>query len=782
MRLHRVMPLLFALPLAMSAIATADAQQPRQLTAEDYARAERFLGTNTMSLVTGTGVRPTWLDDGRFWYRTALPNGSAFFMVDPQRRTRVPVFDQARLATALSAVSGGRVEGDPLPFQTFDLAKDSRAITVSVRNRRWQCDIQRYTCTPADSTPASPRAPPNSSVSPDGRRAAFIREHNLWVRELATGQETQLTTDGIEDYGYATNNAGWTHSDRPVLTWSPDSRKIATFQHDGRGVSMMHLVSTNVGEPRLESWRYPLPGDSVIFRISRVVIDLDRPEGQRVIRLQMPADQHRSTVSDHVACGGGTVCDLQWYPDGSHIAFISSSRDHKQAWMRVANARTGEVRTLFDERSETQIGDAALTENLWRVLPASNELIWWSQRDNWNHLYLYDLSTGRLKNRITTGDGNVEDIVHIDERARIIYFMGQGKEAGRDPYFQHLYRIGFDGRGQTLLTPENANHVVSLSPDARYFVDSYSTPDTPPVTVLRDMSGRLIQTLERADISRLLATGWRPPTPIRMKARDGRTDIYGLMYTPSNLDSTRKYPIINHIYPGPQSGSVGTRSFSPARSDNQALAELGFIVVEIDGMGTPGRSKAFHDAYYGDMGDNTLPDQIAGMRELAQRYPFIDIDKVGIWGHSGGGFATAAAMFRHPDFFDVGISQSGNHDNRNYEDDWGERYQGMLRRNGSSDNYADEANQTHAANLRGKLMLAHGGMDDNVPPYNTTLVVDALIKAGKDFDLVLFPNARHGYGADNNYMMRRRWDYFVRHLLGAEPPQDYQIGRRPITP
>ena len=782
MRLHRVVPLLLVVPLALTAVAAASAQQPRQLTADDYARAERFLGTNTISLVTGTGVRPTWLENGRFWYRTTLPNGSAFMLVDPARRTRVPVFDQARLATALSSVSGGRVEANQLPFQSFELAKDSRSITVSVRNRRWQCDIQRYTCAPADSAPASPRAPPNSSVSPDGQRAAFIREHNLWVRELATGQETQLTTDGIEDYGYATNNAGWVHSDRPVLTWSPDSRKIATFQHDGRGVSMMHLVSTNPGEPRLESWRYPLPGDSVIFRISRVIIDLDRPAGQRVIRLQMPADQHRSTVSDHVSCSGGTVCDLQWYPDGSHIAFISSSRDHKQAWMRVANARTGEVRTLFDERSETQLGDAALTENLWRVLPASNELIWWSQRDNWIHLYLYDLTTGRLKNRITTGDGNVENIEHIDERARTIWFMGQGKEQGRDPYFQHLYKIGFDGRGQTLLTPEDANHVVSLSPDARYFVDSYSTPDTPPVTVLRDANGRLIQTLERADISRLLATGWKPPTPIRMKARDGRTDIHGLMYTPSNLDSTRKYPIINHIYPGPQSGSVGTRSFSPARGDNQAVAELGFIVVEIDGMGTPGRSKEFHDAYYGDMGDNTLPDQVAGMKELAQRYPFIDIEKVGIWGHSGGGFATAAAMFRHPDFFDVGVSQSGNHDNRNYEDDWGERYQGLLVRNGNTDNYADEANQTHAANLRGKLLLAHGAMDDNVPPYNTTLVVDALIKAGKDFDLIMFPHARHGYGADNNYMMRRRWDYFVEHLLGAQPPENYQIGRRQITP
>lgn len=262
-----------------------------------------------------------------------------------------------------------------------------------------------------------------------------------------------------------------------------------------------------------------------------------------------------------------------------------------------------------------------------------------------------------------------------------------------------------------------------------------------------------------------------------MKARDGRTDIYGLMYTPSNLDSAKKYPIINYIYPGPQSGSVGSRSFSPARRDNQALAELGFIVVAIDGMGTPNRSKSFMDAYYGRMGDNTLPDQVAGMKELAKRFRFIDIDKVGIWGHSGGGFATAAAMFKFPDFFDVGIAESGNHDNRNYEDDWGERYQGLMVKQGATDNYTAEANQTYAGNLKGKLLLAHGGMDDNVPPSNTTLLVDALVKANKDFDLLILPNARHGYGDDGNYMMRRRWDYFVRNLLGAEPPKEYQIGQ-----
>lgn len=762
--------LLLAAPLA--------AQQAPRITAADYARAERFLGANTFPLVDGLGVRPTWLADGRFWYR----NGSEFVVVDPARRTRQRLFDNARLAAALAAATGGNVDGDRLPFRSFELAKDSRSVTVGLQNGRWTCDLQRYTCAPAGAALAAAEAPRNASVSPDGRWAVFIRDHNLWARDLVRGGERQLTTDGIADFGYATNNAGWVHSDDPVLTWSPDSRRIATFQHDARGVGDMHLLSTNVGNPRLQSWKYPLPGDSVIFRISRVVVDLEAPGGPSVVRFQMPADMHRSTVSDHVACSGGTVCDLQWYPDGSHVAFVSSSRDHKTAWFRVADTRTGEVRTLFQETMPTQVGDAAFPEDLWRVLPESNELIWWSQRENWTHLYLYDLATGRLKNRITSGEGNVTEIVHVDPKARTIYFMAQGREPGRDPYFQHLYRVSFDGRGLQLLSPEAANHVVSISPDGRHFIDTYSTPDTPPVTVLRDRNGRVLQTLERANIARLLATGWKPPTPIRMKGRDGTTDIYGLMYTPTTLDSTRKYPVVNRIYPGPQVGSVGTRSFSPARSDNQALAELGFVVVEIDGMGTPGRSKAFADAYFGDMSDNTLPDQVAGMRELARRYPFIDLDRAGIWGHSGGGFATAAAMFRYPDFFKVGISESGNHDNRNYEDDWGERYQGLLVRTGDTDNYADEANQLQAANLKGKLLLAHGAMDDNVPVSNTMLVVDALIKAGKDFDLLIFPHARHGFGVDSNYMTRRRWDYFVEHLLGAEPPKEYQIGKRPLGP
>ena len=373
-------------------------------------------------------------------------------------------------------------------------------------------------------------------------------------------------------------------------------------------------------------------------------------------------------------------------------------------------------------------------------------------------------------------------ITRIDEKARQLWFVGNGKEAARDPYFRAFYRIGLDGKGLTLLTPDDGDHSITLSPSGRFFVDSWSRPDLPPTSVVRDAaSGELLATLETGDVSKLTATGWKPPTRITVKGRDGRTDLYGLMYTPTNLDSSKKYPIINYIYPGPQAGSVGARTFNPARGDHQALAELGFVIVQIDGMGTPMRSKSFHDAYYGRMGDNTLPDQVAGMKELANRYKFIDIDKVGMWGHSGGGFATAGAMFRYPDFFKVGIAESGNHDNRLYEDDWGERYHGLLTRGPNGvDNYEAESNQALAKNLKGKLMLAHGTMDDNVPPDNTMLVVDALIKANKDFDLVMLPNQAHGYGSDGFYMMRRRWDYFVKNLLNAEPPKGYQLGPKPV--
>ncbi|MCA0269081.1 MAG: S9 family peptidase [Bacteroidetes bacterium] len=774
--MRRLLAALVLVPLAVPAGAQ---DAGRVFTADDYARAERMLAPATNALVSGAVVAPMWLSDGRLAFRTTSSTGTTFRVADARTGRVADAFDAARLAAALSTTLGRPLDAARLPLQAFDVADNGQTLTATVQGRDLRCALPAYTCqTVADDH--APGGPDEMSVSPDGAKGVFVRNHNLWLRDLRSGAETALTTDGVEDYGYATDNAGWVHSDAPVVTWSPDSKAVATFQHDSRGVKKWHLTTTEVGQPALDSWAYPLPGDSAVFRIARVVVHLPTAtDGPRVTRLAMEPDFHRSTVSDHVNCYTG-LCDLQWTPDSRTVAFLSSSRDHKQVWFRLADAQTGAVRTVLTETSATQIGDASFSENLWRVLPATNEAIWWSQKEGWTHLYLVDLATGQIKNRITSGEGNVTDVMHLDERTRTLIVQAVGKERGRDPYFAHVYKVGLDGRGWTLLTPEDANHNASLSPDGRSLVDTYSTPDTPPTTVLRDAtSGRLVQTLGTADVSRLRSAGWQPPTRITVKARDGQTDLYGLMFTPSTLDRTKTYPVVVYIYPGPQTGSVGPRSFVAARGDHQALAELGFVVVAIDGMGTPYRSKAFADAYYGRMGDNTLPDQIAGVQDLARQYPFLDLNRVGIWGHSGGGFATAAAMFRYPDFFKVGIAESGNHDNRIYEDDWGERYQGLLVRDGQTDNYAPEANQTLAANLRGHLFLIHGMMDDNVPPQNTLLVVDALVKANKDFDLLMLPHARHGYGADGRYVMRRRWDYFVRHLMDSTPPDEYAIGARP---
>tara|TARA_R110002020_G_scaffold154714_2_gene334968 strand:+ start:126295 stop:128463 length:2169 start_codon:yes stop_codon:yes gene_type:complete len=702
------------------------AQEENQpaVTTADYERAVQFLRPATNKLVYHDNVRPAWLEDGKFWYQVDTENGQQYVLVDPKSASRETFPDRATL------------------FAKLNLEDDN---TI----RRFAPEV----------------------ISPDGTQSAFIKDYNLWVRDVKSGEETQLTSDGIKDFGYSTDNAGWKHSDRPILLWSPDSKKIATFQQDQRHVSDMYLVQITVGAPKLQTWKYPIPDDEDIIRIHRVIIDVPN---KKVVRLQIPADPRRGTLCDDIACSG-SFDDNEWNEDATKLAFVSTSRDHKVEKMRIADAETGAVKEIFEEKIDTQYESGQGTVN-WHYLPDSNEIIWYSERDNWGHLYLYDATTGKLKNQITTGDFVVTSLEKVDQKNRVLYFNANGREKDEDPYFSHFYRVDFNGKRLKLLTPESGNHAVSLSPKGNYFVDNYSQPDVAPVSVLRNDSGKLLLKLEQADISQLEATGWKPAQPIKVKSRDGRWDLYGLMFTPTNLDTSKKYPVVNYIYPGPQGGGVGSRSFSAARRDHQALAELGFVVIVIDGTCNPGRSKSFHDVCYGNMADNTLEDQISGIKQLAEKYKYLDLDRVGIWGHSGGGYATAAAMFRYPEFYKVGISESGNHDNRNYEDDWGERYIGLLTKDSSGkSNYEDQANQNFAANLKGKLLLAHGAVDDNVPPYNTYLVVDALIKANKDFDLIIFPHARHGYGSDSDYMMRRRWDYFVENLKGATHPKEFEI-------
>ncbi len=733
------------------------------ITAADYEHAQSFLSATVNPLVYNDDVRPRWLEDDRFWYANITRSGTQYVLIDPTGASRAPLFDHEGMAASLSRVLEMDIESQGLPRL---VRYSDGMLTFDEYGERVVCDAEELTCALAQS---SSETVPYSTKSPDGRHAAFIRDHNLWVRHLATGTEIQLTTDGEEGYGYATNNAGWVRSRRPVLLWSPDSQKIATFQHDGRGVGEMYTVSTRVGHPQLDRWRYPLVGDSLIFRIARVVVHL---EGPHVVRLDMPADPHRSTTTDHVANWQGQFLDVQWSPDSEALAFISSSRDHKNATLRLADAASGSVREVLAEHAPTYYESGIDAEN-WRVLFGSDEVLWFSERDDWGHLYLYDLKSGALKDRVTEGEWAVQQVVRLDDESRYVYFNAGGRD-GPDPYYHSLYRVHLDSGAVALLTPETAHHTASFSPSGRFFVDRFSTPSVPPTAVVRRGDGTYVMELETADIADLEAAGWQPPQSVVVKARDGQTDLYGLLYNPTRLDSTRSYPILNYIYPGPQSGSVGSRSFRAARGDKQAVAELGFVVVEVDAMGTPGRSKSFHDAYYGQMGDNGIPDQITAIQQLAASRPWMDLERVGIWGHSGGGFASTGAILRFPDFYKVAVSGAGNHDNRNYEDDWGEKWHGLLETypDGTT-NYDSQANHLLAANLEGKLLLAHGMLDDNVPASNTLLMVDALIKANKDFDLVIFPNANHGLFPARTYWMRKRWDYFVRHLHGTEPPKEF---------
>ena len=758
---------------------TSVAQQRPTVAAADYTRAMHQLIPWTAPLVDHAVRAAHWIDARHFWYVDTDHGVPTIMLGDASKGTKAPAFDTATLLASMNAAGLKERDATKLAFDSFEPDFAANTAIVSVRGERYACSlVQPFGCRkvagPGERGAGRPsqRGQAEAVVSPDGKRAVFLRAWNLWVRDVATGTERQLTTDGVEDFGYATDNAGWKHSDRAIVIWSPDSKKVATFQQDQRAVASFTTTTTQVGHSRTDTWKYPFVGDKEIINIQRVIIDVDKAQ---VVRLKMPADLHRSSLCDDVVCGDGPQ-DMQWAKDGRTLAFVSTSRDHKVETVRIADATTGAVRDVFTETVPTWFDSGYNDEGInWRYLSERGEILWWSQRDGWGHYYLYDASTGKLVRQVTQGQWNVDHPVFIDERSGKMLIAAVGRERGMDPYYRGIYAINLKGGTPRLLTPEKQDHVAVPSDDGRFFVDIYSTPQEPQTAVLRRSDGTVVEELAKADLTRLKAAGWQAPESIAVRCSDGKTLCHGLLFKPAGLDPRRKYPVIDYIYPGPFTGTIPSRQFSPSYGDAGALAQLGFAVVEIDGMGTPRRSKAFQDFYYRDMGKQAIPDQVTGIQDLASRYAWMDAGRVGIWGHSGGGNATAAAMFRYPDFFKVGIAESGNHDNRNYEDDYYEKYLGLLESDGKTSNYDLQANQDLARNLKGKLLLAHGLLDDNVPVSSTLLVVDALQKANKDFDLVLFPRARHGYGDQSSYMMRRRWDYFVENLMGATPPKEFRI-------
>jgi dipeptidyl aminopeptidase/acylaminoacyl peptidase len=803
--------MVFASVFVFASAAALPVVAQKVYTTQDYAQAERWMSYNVNPLVHHTVRGVEYLADGRVFYRDPGVGGTAYMIARQTAGAKAwsvaPAFDNAKLAAALNAAidlrskteksAGAKTEAktkvEAAKLGVTEYAEGANGgFAVTTGEGVFDCDAAVSACTeepkppvPEETAEKKPGAKKavigrrhagGDNLSPDKKLAAFIRENNLWVRTVATGEERQLTTDGVEDFGYATDNAGWQHSGGAIVTWSADGKKIATFQQDQRKTGLMYLVPVTNRHPKLEAWRYPLVGDKDVTMIEPVVIDVATGT---VVRLKTRPLEHRSMECDDVSCDGdGKWSDVDFSPDDKQLAFVATSRDHKDEWVRVADVATGEVREVYHEHVDSYYGWQAKTD--WKVLWDSNAFLWVSERSNWAQAYLYDLTTGELKNQVTRGDGPVWEMKHVDEKNRVLYFTATNKVKGEDPYYVNYFRVDLDGKHQRLLTPEVATHEVTVAGDGTTFVDVYSTVDTPQTAVVRDNAGKVLVTLAKQDISQLLAAGWKAPERVEVLARDGKTPLYGILFKPTSFDATKKYPVADYVYPGPQDGSCsvfGPPGFEASRGDLQALADLGFAVVCIDGMGNPHRSKSFHDAHASspaEMNGDTIPDQVAGIKDLAARYAWMDADRVGITGHSGGGNATVSAMFHFPEFFKVGWAESGNHDQREYEDDWDERWAGLeVMGPDGADNYAAQANADYAKNLKGHLMLVHGTMDDNVPPNNTLLVVDALIKANKDFDMLMIPNVHHGYAAASPYVMKRKWDYFVKYLAGGVPAMEF---------
>ncbi|HVT39111.1 MAG TPA: DPP IV N-terminal domain-containing protein [Gemmatimonadaceae bacterium] len=739
---------------------------------ERYTRAEQMLPWNTSRSAFGGVVAPQWYKDGtRFWFRNTTRSGADFIYVDPTVNVQRPLFDNARLAAAITSAADTSVDPNKLPFQTFKFAKDNedeRNIEFRAGRKRLTCDIVAYSCTAGDTLPSEVPF----VLSPDKKWEAFVMKYNVYVRSRGGSDTTQLTTDGVQWWSYGLGEqtpqqllATRPAPRRPTIRWAPDSRHLLVSRQDERGVLHMPYISYTSQRPRIFTQPYALPGDTIVPVPGAHILDR---VSKTNVKIELPVKVAQLALT-------GSLRDSVWSANSATLKITGITRASKSAYLWSVNADNGKPTLLARDTTKTFVEISPPTDpSSWYVTSDGQDVIWWSERDGWGHLWRYG-PDGKVKNQITSGPWQVGKVVNVDEKLKQIWFTGRGHEPDHFIYYQALYRVNFDGTGLTLLTPEDQNHNVDVSPSGKFLVDRMSRIEKPTEVVLREVTtGRLVRSLTKTDVSQLGAIGWKPAQMFSAKARDGITDVYGVIYLPPHLDTTKKYPIISHIYPGPQVGSVGTWDFK-AGGEPFSLAEIGFVVVQIDHIGTPMRSKAFHDQYYGNFHDNGLPDHVAVLKQLAARYPYIDIERVGIFGHSGGGFASTDAMLTFPDFFKVAVSGAGNHDNRSYNIYWAEKYQGVLRRDtvAKTDNFTSAANKTYAANLKGHLLLMHGDVDDNVHPANTIQLVDELTKANRNYDLIIAPN--RGHGLNEPYFIRRRWDYFVTWLAGQTPPENFKI-------
>lgn len=694
-------------------------------------------------------MNPVWIEDtGNFWYVRHTPQGDEYVRVDAARRKRSALFDQRKMAEALSRQTGKSIGPMDLPLQQCRVTAGMDTLRFVAEETNWCYDIRRNRLSREGKVVPPPpvrhwmevddEREGGPVVSPDGRYTAYIRNDNVYVREQATGKERQLSLDGTSGNYYSVD-----------IRWSPDSRKVAACRirpAEKRYVYYVESSPSDQLQPRLHKQEYAKPGDELRFKVPCI---FDVETGKNLIPSTVLFDRQYELY--------GPV----WNKDSKAITFEYNERGHKVYRVLEMSAVDGSVRPLIEEKEEKYVNYPRIYRN---YLQDGKRIIWSSERDNYNHLYMYDRATGKPTHQITSGSWYVREVQYVDERNEQIYFSANGMNPEEDPYLIHYYRIGFDGRGLVELTPEEGMHKAWYSPDHRYLVDVYSKVDQAPVTVLRDArDGRVLMPLEKADISRLLANGWKAPEVFTAKGRDGKTDMWGIIYRPSNFDPSRKYPVIEYIYSGPGDQYV-PKTFSSYNWWMTSLAELGFIVVQVDGMTTSFRSKEFEEVCYKNLKDAGLPDHIAWIKAAAQKYPYMDIDRVGIFGCSAGGQESTAAVLFHSEFYKAAYSACGCHDNRMDKIWWNELWMGYP----VDESYKACSNVENAHLLQRPLMLVVGEMDDNVDPASTMQVANALIKANKDFDLVVIPGARHTMGED--FGEHKRYDFFVRHLLGVPPP------------
>lgn len=733
-----------------------------QGTLADYQRAEQFLPGNLRHHAFLADVEPHWIGkSNRFWYRRSRPHGTDFVLVDAEKNTSAPAFDHVRLAVALSQAAKHSYSATELPFSDFEFVDGEKEIRFPVGEAIWLCNLATYECRLDISAPEGP----TESLSPNNRWSAYVSDHNLYLRDVSTGTVLQLTNDGIAAWDYATplpslrlmvEQGTADVKQRAAVFWSPDSSRLVTYRIDSRNAgrfTSLQYVPADQLRPRAFTYVYPLPGE-VLAKAEPIIFEVQ--SGKRIAVQTPPLEL---PFQD----GPG----FEWEADSRSFYYDYDERGYKAKELRVVDAATGEQKVLVREQSDSYVDPG---ETFFRFVDSSQEILWSSERDGWNHLYLYSRKTRQVENPVTQGPWVVREVVRVDDKNRRVYFLGSGREKNEDPYQTHLYCVGLDGRNLRLLTPENASHAAQFSPDGRFFVDSYSRPDLAGESVLRRAEdGGEIRTLEKTDLGELQQSSWKFAEPFQGKAADGTTDIYGLIWRPSNFDPSKHYPIVEHVYTGPQGYFVPKTMNASLRL--QTVAELGFIVVMVDGRGTAGRSRAFHQFSYRNLG-GAFDDHVALIKQMAEKYPYMDLTRVGIFGTSAGGYGAARAMLVHPEFYRVCVSISGDHDARLDKAWWNEAYQGYP----VQDDYAAQSNVTLADRLQGHLLLEHGDIDDNVHPVETMRFADALMKANKNFDMLLVPNMYHGESGEHaDYLIRRRWDYLVQHLLGIAPPAGFAV-------